>query len=430
MNPPSSEPTPDPDKLEENLESGILPPPQERTALFHRQQAVEETLRGLAGVRPPDPDPASASSWQHTVRHASLQQNLNDEGAAAAEAVISGSASSQDLAWWNHQTGQHPELAAAEERARRIDRTLAQLPEAAGASLPPDVLADFRRALADGQTPHPALPALPRPSRSTLFPWFAKHPLFASLTLGAAVALAVTAWNAQRTLPTSNQPVANTIPQTENVPPKLPPTVPERIKEIAALPLPLTPDPVVTPIPEEKPTVAEAVAAVQEKPVPSQPEAEPPPAGSLEALRPVFLAQLTGTDSSMGPGHPEIALRSGQAGAVAGTVLKLIYRSPGSTNLVDVGNETFPALASALTDPALADEPYFLVEDHSNNDLNVSLNRAASVCGLLTKLGVPASRLRAGGKGRFELRTDDVQDGKTSRLSIRPASARPRAVTR
>ena len=50
-------------------------------------------------------------------------------------------------------------------------------------------------------------------------------------------------------------------------------------------------------------------------------------------------------------------------------MLKLIYRSPGSTNLVDAGNETFPALASALTDPALADEPYFLVEDHSNNDL-------------------------------------------------------------
>lgn len=145
----------------------------------------------------------------------------------------------------------------------------------------------------------------------------------------------------------------------------------------------------------------------------------------MEVLRPVLLAQLTGGPGST-PGPAGVA-RSSAGGPVVGTELKLLFRRAGSTELTDSQGDGIPALAAALTDPLLADEPYFLVDDHSPNDLDISLRRATVVCTLLTKLGVPAQRLRAGGKGRFELRPGHGLEGQASRITIRPASARARA---
>jgi hypothetical protein len=144
----------------------------------------------------------------------------------------------------------------------------------------------------------------------------------------------------------------------------------------------------------------------------------------MEVLRPILLAQLTGSPGlTSGPAG---ATRSGGSGPVIGTELKLLFRRAGSTDLTDSPDERMPALAAALTDPLLADEPYFLVDDHSSNDLDVSLRRATVVCTLLTKLGVPGHRLRAGGKGRFEMRRGPGPDGQTSLITVRPASARAR----
>ena len=418
MIPPSSdpfpdsepEPLPDPEEIEQALETGRISPEQARTGFYTRQQAVEETLRGLAEVQPPDPEPSVTSSWQHTVRYASQQQDLNDEGAATAESIISGEASPREIQIWEREAARHPILAAATERAAAMDRALAQLPEVAGVQVPPLILQQLRKTLAAAQAPTPA----PAPQLNQWKPWWRKHPIFISMAAGAAAAVTVASLNPTWSLQPSPA-IATIVPDQSS-----PIAAPREVLPEGAPPPPV-PEPLPLPLIAQAPetTVPVPAPAPAPEPEPEPPPPPPPPPGSLEALRPVYLAQLTGGITRLN--DQEAIARSGEETAI-GADLQVTFRSVGSNDLQDTGNEQFAALAAALNDPGLAEEPYFIIEDHSHSDVDVSYRRAQAVCQLLTKYGVKPSRMRPSGKGRFELRPEDVRDGPSSRITIRPAS--------
>lgn len=405
MNPLSSDSPCNPDQTEAALQSGQLPPPAGQTSEFQRQKTVDETLRGLAGLLPPDPGPEITSTWQRALNQASPGGFLTDAGAAAAEALLAGQATGPEQELWQKWQHQHPDPARA---TQRIDRFLARLPEVTGLTVPPPILENFRQALAGRVSEKPPAPGSKGSGRG----WIRCHPWLATASAGAVAALMVCGLFL----------LSGSLTESPGNPD---PAVPQEVTASPPAPPMVTPDPLPTPARHETPQTGPGPLLTL-LPVPSVSKTGPPPApGSMEVLRPVLLAQLTGRAAGETPLPPGV-VRSSAGGPVVGTEWKLIFRRAGSAGLTGSQDGFLPALAAALNDPLLADEPYFLVDDHSPNDLDVSLRRATTVCDVLTKLGVPPHRLRPGGKGRFELRPGHGLDGRTSRITVRPASARAR----